>query len=62
MRLTGQLLAPASHCKINGTGATNPMRGQVICYTIEMGGNADAIVIYDDIDNMDEPPQVELTQ
>lgn len=62
MKLTGQLLAPASHCKINGTGATNPMKGQVICYTVEMGGNADAIVIYQDSDNMDEPPQIELTQ
>jgi len=62
MELVGQLLAPASHCKLNGTGATNPLSGQVICYTLELGGNSDAVVIYNDIDNMDEPPQIELTQ
>jgi Flp pilus assembly protein TadG len=62
MLLRGQFLAPASHCKINGTSGTSPLQGQLICYTLELGGTADTYVIYNDIDNMDEPPQIELTE
>jgi len=62
MALKGMLLAPASHCKINGTGNTNPLKGQIICYTIDLSGTSDTYIVYDDNDNMDEPPQIELTQ
>jgi hypothetical protein len=60
--LTGQVLAPASHCSVNGTGDTNPLKGQLICYTVSLGGDALAQIQYNDSDNMDEPPQIELTQ
>jgi len=60
--LTGQILAPASHCSVNGTGDTNPLKGQLICYTVALGGSSIAQIQYNDNDNMDEPPQIELTQ
>ncbi len=62
MILRGQFLAPASHCSVNGTNSTNPLNGQLICYTIDLGGTADTYVVYNDNDNADEPPQVELAQ
>lgn len=62
MLLQGMFLAPASHCKINGTSDTNPLKGQLICYTIDLTGTANNYIIYNDNDNMDEPPQIELTQ
>lgn len=63
MKLKGMFLAPAATpCKINGTGNTDPLQGQLICYTVDLGGTSDTWVVYNDNDNMDEPPQIELTQ
>jgi hypothetical protein len=62
MLLQGMFLAPASDCKIAGTSETNPLKGQLICYTIDLTGTANNYIIYNDSDNMDEPPQIELTE
>ena len=62
MSLKGQVLAPASDCDISGTGDTNPLKGQLICYTIKLGGDSSTIVQYNDNDNSDEPPQIELSE
>lgn len=59
--LRGMLLAPDSDCEINGGSGTGII-GQVICYTIDISGGSESTVEYEDEDNPDEPPQIELTE
>lgn len=59
--LRGMVLAPASPCDVNGSSGTG-IQGQLICYQVTLTGGSDATVTYEDADNPDEPPQIELTQ
>jgi Flp pilus assembly protein TadG len=59
--LRGMVLAPASECNISG-GSDTGIVGQVICYEVGMTGSSGTAVEYNDSDNPDEPPQIELTQ
>jgi hypothetical protein len=48
-RVSGTIWGPASHCKLNGTGdATNYEGLQVVCYNIELLGNARLYITYDE--------------
>jgi hypothetical protein len=62
--LTGTILAPTSHCKINGDGGIDEVNGQVICYTVAMEGNSPIEIHYNDNQNWNaqELPQLELTR
>jgi hypothetical protein len=59
--LRGMLLAPDSDCDISGGSGTG-ITGQVICYTVDITGGSESTVEYNDEDNPDDPPHVELTQ
>lgn len=63
MRLTGSILAPASHIELLGTGAVDGFNSQVIGYTVEYGGTGDGTIRYNDNDNYDAqiPPKIELS-
>ncbi len=60
----GSVLAPASKIQINGTGDVDGYSSQIIGYTINLIGTADAYINYEDATNYDAtiPPQIELTQ
>jgi hypothetical protein len=62
--LTGTILAPSSHCKINGDGGMDEVSGQVICYTLAFEGNSPISIHYNDNQNWDaqEFPQLELSK
>jgi hypothetical protein len=64
MRLTGSILAPASHIELLGTGAVDGFNSQVVGYTVEYGGTGDGLIRYDDNQNYDAqiPPKIELSQ
>lgn len=64
MRLTGSILAPASHIELLGTGAVDGFNSQVIGFTVEYGGTGDGTIHYDDESNYDAdtPPQIEFAQ
>jgi hypothetical protein len=61
LSLKGMVLAPATPCDINGASGTG-LHGQLVCYEVTLTGGSDATVVYNDADNPDEPPHVELTQ
>ena len=60
----GTFLAPAAPITINGTGGTNGINGQVIGYTIDLGGTAGIKINYDDSKTYDAltSPSIELMQ
>jgi hypothetical protein len=62
--ITGTFLAPASHCKLNGTGGLDEVDGQVICYTMQLSGTTSISVHYNDLQNWDaqEHPVLELAK
>ena len=64
MRLTGSILAPASHIELLGTGSVDGFNSQVIGYTVEYGGTGDGTIRYDDNQNYDAqiPPKIALSQ
>jgi hypothetical protein len=61
---TGTILAPASEIRINGTGAAYGYHSQVIGYTINLIGNADTSIFYNDNENYDItlPPTLEIVR
>lgn len=61
LSLKGMILAPATPCDINGSNGTG-LYGQLVCYKVTLTGGSDATVVYNDADNPDEPPQIELTE
>ena len=50
---TGTILAPASDIQINGTQSADGYDSQIIGYTIDLIGTSDAIIRYNDSNNMD---------
>jgi hypothetical protein len=63
-RVTGTIWGPASHCKLNGNGDTDSWRLQVICYNIELLGNAKLYINYDDSDvfHTSHPARLSMSQ
>jgi hypothetical protein len=61
---TGTILAPKSHCELNGTGLGDGFKSQIICDTIDVTGTADLKLVYDSEENYQPrvPATVELTQ
>lgn len=62
--VVGTIFAPASHCKLNGTGDVGGYRVQAICYTIELLGNGLLDINYNPNDNYQPTtsPNLELRQ
>jgi Flp pilus assembly protein TadG len=60
----GTFLAPAADITINGTGGTNGLNGQVIGYTVDLGGTSGIKINYDDSKTYDAltSPSIELMQ
>jgi len=60
----GTFLAPASDITINGTGSANGLNGQVIGYTVDLGGTSGIQINYDDSKTYDAQtsPSIELMQ
>jgi len=60
----GSILAPASEIQINGTGTVKGYSSQIIGYTIDLIGNADTYINYEDATNYDPvyPPEIALSQ
>lgn len=61
---TGTILAPASEVRLLGTGDSESNHGQVIGYTIELGGNSTLHMFYDADENFTftVPPETELNR
>lgn len=61
---TGTILAPSSHCKLNGSGGMDEVYGQVICNTLLLDGNANITIYYNDQQNWNtqEYPVLELAK
>jgi len=61
--LTGSILAPSSHCSINGDAGTT-INSQVICFTIGIEGGSEASINYNSNENIviQVPPEIELAQ
>jgi Flp pilus assembly protein TadG len=59
---TGTILAPGADISVLGTGASSGLHSQVIGYTVDLTGNADITIHYDDGENWDAPtpPAIEL--
>ena len=60
---TGTILAPAANISIEGTGDSG-IHGQVIGYTVDLSGNSETMIVYNDEENWDTiiPPQIQLAQ
>ena len=60
----GTFLAPAAPITINGTGGTNGLNGQVIGYTVDLGGTAGIKINYDNSKTYEAltSPSIELMQ
>ncbi len=63
-RLIGSVLAPGSHCKINGTSASALFRTQFVCNTVQLTGTGDTTITFNEADNysITIPPTIELTR
>jgi hypothetical protein len=61
--LEGQILAPASPIEVKGTGGAG-LTGQIIGYTVDLGGTSGVDVTYDKTKTWDAgtPPSIELMQ
>ena len=59
--LTGSILMPGALVKITGSAGTT-INGQVTGYELELGGSSGSAVNYDDTQNINDPPQIELIQ
>jgi hypothetical protein len=57
---TGVVLAPSSDINVLGTGNVDAYHTQLIGWNVEVGGTADAGVVYNDEDNYDKPASIEL--
>lgn len=62
--LVGTILAPASDIQLNGTMSSSMYHTQIIGYTVDLIGDADIIVTYNDAEQYEAPipPAVELVQ
>ncbi len=62
--LTGTILAPAADVVVNGTGEIPTINGQLVGYTVELSGNSDLYLRYDDSENWKSltNPMIELTK
>jgi hypothetical protein len=62
--LVGTILAPASDVQLNGTMNSSMYHTQVIGYTVDLIGDADIVVTYNDEEQYEAPipPAVELVQ
>jgi hypothetical protein len=56
----GVVLAPGSDVNVLGTGDISAYRSQIIGWNVEVGGTADAGIVYNDNDNYDKPASIEL--
>lgn len=61
--IVGSILLPSTHCDMRGNSGTNGLRSQVVCYTVDTGGNADIYINYNANENYKAPipPSIELT-
>ncbi len=60
--LRGTILAPASQVTINGTEDGFSLHSQIIGYTVKLTGNGDSVIEYNDNENIDQPPAIELAK
>jgi Flp pilus assembly protein TadG len=60
--IRGTILAPASDITINGTQDGFALHSQIIGYTVKLTGNGNTTIQYNDSDNIDQPPSIELTK
>jgi hypothetical protein len=60
--IRGTILAPASDITINGTEDGFSLHSQIIGYTVKLTGNGNTTIQYNDSDNIDQPPSIELTK
>jgi hypothetical protein len=58
----GTIYAPATFCTIEGNGTTFGISTQVICDTIKITGTAELTVNYDQDDNFNLPPAIDLAR
>ncbi len=63
-KFVGTILAPASDCRILGTGGAEGMRSQVICYKVDLSGASNTTIVYNSEDNFKPmvPPAIWLTK
>jgi Flp pilus assembly protein TadG len=63
-RIAGTIWGPASHCKLNGTGDSYSYRLQVVCYTIELLGNAKLYIddSFSDFYEREHPAKIKLSK
>ena len=61
LNLTGTILAPYAEIGVEG-GAGSQINGQIIGDTVDITGGSGTQINYDDEQNMDAPPQIELIQ
>lgn len=59
--LRGTILAPASAITVNGTEDGFSMRSQLIGYTVKLSGGGNTVIEYNDSENIDQPPAIELS-
>lgn len=60
----GTFLAPSAPIQVNGTGGTNGINGQVIGYTVDLGGTAGIKIHYDNSNTWEAltTPSIDLMQ
>jgi hypothetical protein len=58
----GTILAPESDIDLLGNGDTDGFQCQVIGYNVEVGGTADAFVLYDDANQYSKPTSLDLQE
>jgi Tfp pilus assembly protein PilX len=61
---TGSIWAPSSHCSLQGGGGSLGLSSQIMCYSMEVTGNATLNITYDQNDNaiVKVPPSIELNK
>ncbi|MEJ5241415.1 MAG: Tad domain-containing protein [Anaerolineales bacterium] len=60
--IRGTILAPASDITVNGTEDGFSMRSQLIGYTVKLTGGGNTSITYNDSENIDQPPMIELSR
>ncbi len=58
--LKGTILAPGASIEVEGTSLQNAFQSQIIAWNVNIGGNADTAVTYDDRDQATKPTMMDM--
>jgi hypothetical protein len=63
-KIKGTILAPASTIHINGNDSSSGFHSQIIGYTVDVNGDSNVVIVYDDDQNYNTMtmPEVQLSE